>query len=62
METTLRKATQICFFLISLVVFCGCPDRSMLRPYPDLSKQSDTDSEEALINETDPIEPEGGGQ
>jgi hypothetical protein len=37
------------FVLIAalFVAVIGCPDRSMLRPYPDLSKQSDIDSEEA---------------
>ncbi len=49
-----QKILYQAFLGVSLLVTsAGCPDRSMLRPYPDLSKQSDTDSEDS-----EGIEPE----
>ncbi len=50
----LQRVLYRAFFGVCLLgTSAGCPDRSMLRPYPDLSKQSDTDSEDS-----EGIEPE----
>lgn len=52
----IKKAT-LAMNLLAAICFigacAGCPDRSMLREYPDLSKQSDNDSEEAVNDDPD---------
>ncbi len=54
-----KKATAASRMLVAVIfigVFAGCPDRSMLREYPDLSKQSDSDSEEAVNDDPEQAE------
>lgn len=54
-----KKAIVASRFILAvsfLGVLAGCPDRSMLREYPDLSKQSDTDSEDSEGTLTDEAE------
>ncbi len=36
----------------------GCPDRSMLRAPPDISKQSDSDSEDSVTDDPELAESE----
>jgi hypothetical protein len=55
----MRAVHRILVLLIALSATVGCPDRSMLRPHPDLSKQSDADSEDTS---SEGLELEDGGQ
>ena len=59
-----KKASVVSHILIAVSlfgIFSGCPDRSMLREYPDLSKQSDSALDETVSDLPEEAESQDAG-